>query len=237
MANPHILVRPVVGLSLRALRHPDAGHRAPDRVAAARDRRPLVRLPDRTRLAGVEERAPHVRVAGTSASEARRAPLHRQRLCDSSRESMGAFHIDGKIVWRPTPELAAHSRLADFMARHGIPSLDVLQRRSTNDIEWFWDAVLRDLDIQFATPCSRIVDVSRGMAWPEWCPDGEMNIVHNLLDRHAGRPTDAKIALRWEGEASVGPLRSMTYAELRLDVCRAAAFLRSHGLGRGDVVG
>ena len=123
------------------------------------------------------------------------------------------------------------------MARHGLPSLDALQRRSTNDIEWFWDAVLRDLDIQFATPYSRIVDVSRGMAWPEWCPDGEMNIVHNLLDRYAGRPTDAKIALRWEGEASVGPPRSMTYAELRLDVCRAAGFLRSHGLGRGDVVG
>ena len=150
---------------------------------------------------------------------------------------MGAFHTDGKIVWRPTPELAAHSRLAEFMARHGMPSLDALQRRSTNDIEWFWDAVLRDLDIQFATPYSRIVDLSRGMAWPEWCPGGEMNIVHNLLDRYAGRPTDAKIALRWEGEASVGPLRSMTYAELRLDVCRAAGFLRSHGLGRGDVVG
>ena len=36
-------------------------------------------------IVGVEERAAHVRVAGSSASEAPRAPWHRQRLCDSSR--------------------------------------------------------------------------------------------------------------------------------------------------------
>jgi acetyl-CoA synthetase len=123
------------------------------------------------------------------------------------------------------------------MARHGFDSLDALQQRSTSDIEWFWDAVIRDLDVRFATPYSRVLDLSRGVAWPQWCVGGEMNIVHNLLDKHAGGPTDAKIALRWEGEEAAGPLRTMTYAELRHEVNRAAGFLRSHGLERGDVVG
>ena len=66
------------------------------------------------------------------------------------------------------------------------------------------DAVLRDLDIQFATPYSRIVDLSRGMAWPEWCPGGEMNIVHNLLDRYVRRWTNGREDCASLGGRSVG---------------------------------
>ena len=51
----------------------------------------------------------------------------------------------GEIVWRPTPELAAGSRLAAFMRAHGIATFDELLRRSTEDIQWFWDAVLREI--------------------------------------------------------------------------------------------
>ena len=51
----------------------------------------------------------------------------------------------GPIVWRPSPELVAESRLTAFMARHDLRSLDELQRRSVTDIDWFWNAVLEDL--------------------------------------------------------------------------------------------
>ncbi len=34
------------------------------------------------------------------------------------------------IVWRPTPEVAARSRIAGFMRAHAIASLEELQRRS-----------------------------------------------------------------------------------------------------------
>ena len=45
--------------------------------------------------------------------------------------------------------LSRESRLKQFMDRHGITSLEELQRRSTEDIEWFWTAVLNELGIEF----------------------------------------------------------------------------------------
>jgi len=148
---------------------------------------------------------------------------------------MATFEFGGDIVWRPTPELVAQSNLQRFMVRHRIGSLDELQRRSTTDIAWFWEAVLQELDIHFYKPCSQVVDLSPGVAWPRWCVGGEMNIVHNCLDKHVGTPTDTHPALRWESEE--GDVRTMTYAELRRDVNRAANALRSLGLGKGDAVG
>jgi acetyl-CoA synthetase len=143
----------------------------------------------------------------------------------------------GPIVWRPSPDLIAKSRLTAFMTRHGLSSLDELQRRSTSDIDWFWNAVLEDLDIRFTRPYTQVVDLSRGPAWARWCVGGEMNIVDNLLDRYAGTPTDAKVAIRAESEPPDGAPRALTYAELRHEVNRAAGLLRAHGIGRGDVVG
>ena len=148
---------------------------------------------------------------------------------------MDDFQFGGEIVWRPTPEHIARSHLRRFMDRHGLASFDDLMRRSTTDIEWFWRAVLDDLDIRFYKPYSKIVDLSRGIQWPEWCVGGEMNIVHNCLDKYAGTPTDDRLALKWEGEE--GATRTLTYAELRREVNRAANALRSLGLGRGDAIG
>lgn len=145
------------------------------------------------------------------------------------------FDFGGDIVWRPTPDLIAASYLRRFMDRHGIGSLDDLQRRSTADIAWFWDAVLADLDVRFYESYSAVVDLSAGPAWPRWCVGGIMNVVHNCLDKYAGTPTDAHAAIRWEGED--GDSRAVTYAELRQDVNRAANALRSLGIGPGDVVG
>src|SRR5437773_3543451 len=148
---------------------------------------------------------------------------------------MENFEFGREIVWRPTPGLIAQSHLTRFMGRHGIGSLDELMRRSTADIAWFWDAVLHELDIRFYSPYSQVVDVSRGMPWPQWCVGGEMNIIHNCLDKYDGTTTDSQVAVRWVGEEGVG--RKMTYAKLRREVNRAANALRSLGLGKGDAVG
>jgi acetyl-CoA synthetase len=141
----------------------------------------------------------------------------------------------GEIVWRPTPELAAGSRLAAFMRAHGIATFDELMRRSTDDIQWFWEAVLRDLDIRFSKPYTKIVDLSRGDPWARWCVGGELNITTNCLDKWLGTPIENQVALRWEGEdASV---RTLTYGELHAEVLRMAAALRRLGIKKGDVVG
>src|SRR5437773_4784294 len=62
-----------------------------------------------------------------------------------------------------------------------------------------------------------------------------MNIVHNLLDKYAGTPTDKKVAI--ESETEDGKSRRLTYAELRAEVNKMAAALRSLRLGKGDAIG
>jgi acetyl-CoA synthetase len=145
------------------------------------------------------------------------------------------FQFGGEFVWYPSPELIAQSNLQRFIEKHGLGSYDELMLRSTTDIPWFWDIVLRDLDVQFYKPYSQIVDLSDGKPWAHWCVDGEMNIVHNMLDKYAGTPTDARIAIKSEIEDSTA--RKLTYKELRDEVNEMAAALRSLGLGKGDAIG
>ena len=88
---------------------------------------------------------------------------------------METFDFGGEIVWRPSAELIAQSNLQQFMDRHGLRSLDELQQRSITDIAWFWDALLKQLDIRFDKPYTSVVDLSRGIQWPRWCVGGELS--------------------------------------------------------------
>ena len=145
------------------------------------------------------------------------------------------FPFGQSIAWQPNPDWIAASNLQAFMARHGIASYPDLLTRATADIAWFWDAVLADLDIQFACPYTAVYDPTLGIESPRWCVDGEMNIVHNLLDKWQTTPTRDQVALRWEGEE--GTVRTFTYGQLDAEVCRCANALRGLGLGKGDAVG
>jgi acetyl-CoA synthetase len=145
------------------------------------------------------------------------------------------FQFGGQFVWHPTPELIAQSNLQRFVNKHGLGSYDKLMQRSTTDIAWFWDTVLRDLDIQFYKPYSRVVDLSEGKPWARWCVDGQMNVIHNMLDKYTGTPTDEKIAIKSETED--GTTRTLSYKELREEVNKMAGALRSLGLGKGDAIG
>jgi acetyl-CoA synthetase len=145
------------------------------------------------------------------------------------------FQFGGEFVWHPTPELIAQSNLQRFIDKHQLGSYDELMRRSTTDIAWFWDTVLRDLDIQFFRPYSQIVDLSEGKPWARWCVGGEMNIVHNMLDKYAGTKIDNRVAIKSEIEE--GTTRTLTYKELREQVDMMAAALRHLGLGKGDAIG
>jgi acetyl-CoA synthetase len=145
------------------------------------------------------------------------------------------FQFGGEFVWHPTPELIAQSNLQRFIEKHALGSYGELMRRSTADIAWFWDTILRDLDIRFYKPYARVVDLNGGKPWARWCVDGEMNIVHNMLDKYAGTQTDKKIAIKSETED--GTTRTLTYKELREQVDRMAAALRGLGLGNGDAIG
>src|SRR5581483_4858389 len=101
---------------------------------------------------------------------------------------MAEFECGGEIAWRPTRAQIEQSNLYRSYTRHGCASLDEFMRRSTQDIAWFWDAMLKELDVQFYEPYSQVVDLSGGIQFPKWCVGGKMNIVHNLLDKYIGTP-------------------------------------------------
>jgi acetyl-CoA synthetase len=129
----------------------------------------------------------------------------------------------------------AESNLAAFMVRWGIPDYDTLLRRSVEEGAWFWEAVLQDLDIVFYTPYTQVMDTRDGVPFTRWCVDGQMNIVHNALDKWQATPVRDRTALRWEGEE--GTEQTLTYGELHAAVGRCANALRHLGLGAGDAVG
>lgn len=146
-----------------------------------------------------------------------------------------SFEFGGNIVWEPTTDYIEHANLTRFMEQHGIKNFDELMRRSTEDVAWFTDAVLKFLDIQFYEPYSRVVDLSEGIQFPEWCVGGVMNIVHNCVDKYQGTVTNNRPAVVWEGEE--GETKTLTYRELYTQVNKAANALRSLGLGKGDAIG
>ncbi len=140
----------------------------------------------------------------------------------------------GDVLWRPTDDYLSRSNLSRFMGRHGISDYSTLLRKSIENIEWFWDAALKDLGVEWHRPYDRLLDDSGGFPWCRWFTGGQVNIVHNCVDRHARTRPD-ETAILWEGDG--GETRRMTYAELDRSVCRTAAALRRAGIDRGDVVG
>ncbi|MEJ2757671.1 MAG: AMP-binding protein [Anaerolineales bacterium] len=145
------------------------------------------------------------------------------------------FDFGGNIVWRPGADQIANARLTEFMQLHQLNTFDELMERSTIDVPWFSDAVLRFLDIQFYQPYSQVVDFSNGIAWPKWCVDGKMNIIHNCLDKYIGTEKEKQPAFIWEGEE--GRSKTITYKALHQLVNQTANQLRALGLGKGDAIG
>ena len=122
------------------------------------------------------------------------------------------------------------------MAEHGVTDFDELVRRSIAEPEWFWDAIVRFLGIEFAVPYDRVLDSSDGIEWTKWFVGGRLNIAVTCVDRHADDPARRdQPAVLWEGEEGV--TRTLTYAELRTLTDRFAAGLAARGVREGDAVG
>lgn len=148
---------------------------------------------------------------------------------------MAEFEFGGEIAWRPSRAQMVESNLYQFYRRNGFATLDEFMNKATDDVGWFWETMLRTLDIQFYEPYSQIMDLSGGIQFPKWCVGGKMNIVHNCLDKYVGTPKEAQIALKWEGEE--GSTRELTYGQLAREVNRVANGLRALGLKKGDAIG
>ena len=138
------------------------------------------------------------------------------------------------IVWRPSPAYIERSHLRRFMRDAGVDSYEALLDWANADPARFWDAAVRDLDLQFYQPYTRTLDLSRGLPWARWFTGGRYNYAHDAVDKWADGPSKDKAAVVWEGEE--GATRTLTYAGLQEQCNRIANALRAHGIGKGDRV-
>jgi acetyl-CoA synthetase len=122
---------------------------------------------------------------------------------------------------------------AEFASQAHIQSLaeyEALYAQSIADPEAFWGKAAADLD--WFTPWTKVFDGD--IAHARWFVGGKLNLCHNCVDRHALGARRNKVAILWEGEP--GEVRSLTYADLHIQVQKAANALKALGIKKGDRV-
>ncbi|HZP95471.1 MAG TPA: AMP-binding protein [Candidatus Limnocylindria bacterium] len=135
-------------------------------------------------------------------------------------------------AWTPSGAYLLRSRLRAFASAHGHDEYASLLRWSQTDLDGFWSAVDRDLDIVWTKRYERVLDDTKGIPWTAWWVGGRMNYVNTALRRRIGPDHVAVIA---EGEE--GNVRRVSYGQLRADVVAFARGLRRLGLSKGDRIG
>jgi acetyl-CoA synthetase len=149
-------------------------------------------------------------------------------------EGPGLFASPRDPAWNPGDAEVARSRYLAAMRTWGYNSIEELHAASVDDPEWFWSAVVEDLDIDFHEPFTTVRDDSAGKPLPRWFVDGSLNAADLCCHRHASTELASKSAVIYEGDG--GQLRSLTYGELDAEVRRFAANLVDRGVHRGDRV-
>jgi acetyl-CoA synthetase len=109
-----------------------------------------------------------------------------------------------------------------------------MYRQSVDDPDAFWGAEARRLD--WEKPFTKVKNTSFDPHHVsiKWFEDGELNVAYNCVDRHAATKPDAP-AIIWEGD-DPGESKTITYGQLKDEVCRFANVLMMHGVKKGDRV-
>jgi acetoacetyl-CoA synthetase len=132
-------------------------------------------------------------------------------------------------LWTPSPERAARTGMARFMARTGVSgSFAALHRWSVEHSEDFWNQVWDFCAVRGTKGARTLVDGGR-MPGAAWFPDGRLNFAENLL----GAADDSDAVVFW-GEDKIK--RRLSRKELHALVSRLQQALAAAGVGKGDRV-
>ncbi|MGL5809273.1 MAG: acetate--CoA ligase [Nocardioides sp.] len=122
-------------------------------------------------------------------------------------------------TFAPPPDLAASANVtAEAYAR------------AAEDREGFWAAAAERLD--WGRKWDQVLDWSNP-PFAKWFVGGTINAAYNCVDRHVEAGNRDKVALHWVGEPA-NDTRTITYGQLKEDVCRATNALTELGVKKGD---
>ncbi|MFK8026407.1 MAG: acetoacetate--CoA ligase [Ilumatobacter sp.] len=142
------------------------------------------------------------------------------------------------IIWEPPTNAWEATRLGRFAAEHqpdAVDDYERLWRWSVERADEFWSAVVDEFDIEMTgASMSGLTPVTDGASMPmtRWFPGAELNYAHHMLRGNGLADDDVAVI----GESQSRAPDSLTLAELRDHVRRAAAGLRRLGVSRGDRV-
>ncbi|HEX2119508.1 MAG TPA: acetate--CoA ligase [Acidimicrobiales bacterium] len=106
-----------------------------------------------------------------------------------------------------------------------------MYEEAERDWQGFWAKQALDL-LDWAEEWHTILEWE--LPFAKWFVGGKLNVAYNCVDRHVEAGRGEKVAYHWEGEP--GDTRTVTYADLQVEVARFAAVLRSLGVAKGDRV-
>ena len=138
-----------------------------------------------------------------------------------------------KFIWTPSAEQASKTNVMRFAREHGIDDYWDLVSHSQDEPEWFWNAIVEFIGIEFDQKYEQILDDSRGIEWTTWFVNGRLNMAWNCVGRWANRTPSSTAVI---AETEDGIITELTYSQLWSDVCRLGAGLRSLGVTPGDRV-
>jgi acetyl-CoA synthetase len=134
---------------------------------------------------------------------------------------MSETHTEIPSAYPPPDEFAAQAN-----------ATAELYREAEQDRLAFWAKQAERLS--WETPFSEVLDWSEA-PFAKWFVGGKLNVAYNCVDRHVEAGNGDRVAIHWEGEP-VGDSRTVTYAQLKDEVCKAANVLTDLGLAAGDRV-
>lgn len=136
--------------------------------------------------------------------------------------------------WKPSAEFVERANVTRLIRVLGLRNCEDFRQYSRDNLEEFWDLMVRTVGIDWFEPYSTVLDTSAGVEWSRWFVGGKLNIAWNCLDRHATGPASDHVACVWEDEDKTQ--RILTFAELHREVNLVANGLRALGLQLGDRV-
>ena len=132
-------------------------------------------------------------------------------------------------AWAPTDEQFQRTNIAGLMRALGLNSYQELHAWSAQHRAEFWEMMIRRLGIRFRREYTELVDLSDGVAAPQWLVGAELNIAESCFTA----PDDAP-AIVYQPEG--GPLSTMTCQALRSLTHRVARGLVEAGFEPGDAI-